>query len=44
MRGKKDEAIEWQEKALKVAPANVKSSFEATLESYKKGELPKASN
>jgi thiol-disulfide isomerase/thioredoxin len=42
MRGKKQEAIELQEKAVKMAQGEMKSSLEATLNSYKKGELPEA--
>jgi tetratricopeptide (TPR) repeat protein len=41
MRGKKDEAIAMAEKALKVAPSEAKEFLQKTLDSYKKGELPK---
>jgi thiol-disulfide isomerase/thioredoxin/predicted negative regulator of RcsB-dependent stress response len=41
MRGKKDEAIAIAEKALKAAPEQAKEFLQKTLDSYKKGELPK---
>lgn len=42
MQGKKDEAIQSEEKALKVAEPEQKDLFQKTIDSYKKGELPKA--
>jgi thiol-disulfide isomerase/thioredoxin len=42
MRGKKAEAIALQEKAVKQADGGMKKDLQATLDSYKKGELPKA--
>ena len=42
MQGKKTEAIELQEKAVNLAEAEMKASLQKTLDSYKKGELPKA--
>jgi tetratricopeptide (TPR) repeat protein len=41
MNGKKDKAIETQEKAVNLANGNLKSMLQETLASYKKGELPK---
>lgn len=40
MNGKKDKAIDAQEKALKLADGDSKKTFEATLESYRNGKLP----
>ena len=42
MQGKKDEAIELQSKAVKLADNNQQESLQKTLDSYKQGELPKA--
>ncbi len=39
---KRDEAIQAEEKAIKVAPAEMKAELESALASYRKGELPKA--
>jgi thiol-disulfide isomerase/thioredoxin len=39
---KRDEAIQTEEKALKLAPTELKAELEQTLASYRKGELPKA--
>jgi thiol-disulfide isomerase/thioredoxin len=42
MQGKKDEAIEMQEKAVAVAQGEGKETLEKTLASYKDGKLPAA--
>ena len=42
MQGKKDKAVELEEKAVKLAEAEMKPQLEMTLESYKDGKLPKA--
>jgi len=43
MQGKKDEAIQVEEKALKLeTDEDQKKALQKTLDSYKKGELPKA--
>ncbi len=42
MRGKKDEAIELQTKAVQRAEGDLKANLQKTLDSYKKGEVPKA--
>jgi thiol-disulfide isomerase/thioredoxin len=42
MRDAKDKAIALQEKAVNLAQAEEKAELQKTLESYKKGELPKA--
>ena len=42
MQGKKEEAIELQTKAVKVAESGLKNSLQKTLQSYQQGELPKA--
>lgn len=42
MQGKKEEAIALQEKAVNLAEDSAKEEMQRTLESYKKGELPKA--
>jgi thiol-disulfide isomerase/thioredoxin len=42
MQGKKEEAITLQEKAVKIADSSMQDQLQATLDSYKKGELPKA--
>src|SRR5262249_17667202 len=42
MQGKKQEAIEMQEKAVNLADGEMKKSLLKTLESYKKGDLPNA--
>jgi thiol-disulfide isomerase/thioredoxin len=42
MQGKKDEAITLQEKAVNLVEGNDKTMLQGTLDSYKKGELPKA--
>jgi thiol-disulfide isomerase/thioredoxin len=41
MKGKKDEAIATETKAADLAPAEAKADYQAMLDSYKKGELPK---
>lgn len=41
MQGQKDEAIELQNKAVKLADSNQQESLQKTLDSYKQGELPK---
>jgi hypothetical protein len=41
MRDAKDKAIALQEKAVNLAQAEEKAELQKTLESYKKGELPK---
>ena len=40
MRGKTNEAVQLQEKALTLADANVQPELKKILESYRKGELP----
>lgn len=40
MNGKKEKAIELQEKAVKLADGDMKKTFQDTLDSYKKGHLP----
>jgi thiol-disulfide isomerase/thioredoxin len=42
MRGKKDDAIATQEKAVMMAEGDAKDNLQRTLDSYKKGELPEA--
>ena len=42
MQDKHDEAIKLQEKALALAGAEEKPMYQKTLDSYKKGEVPKA--
>lgn len=42
MQGKKDDAIRSQEKAVDLAEGDMKTELQKTLDSYKKGELPKA--
>jgi thiol-disulfide isomerase/thioredoxin len=42
MRGKKEEAIQLQQKAIDLAEGESKTQLQKTLTSYKKGELPKA--
>jgi thiol-disulfide isomerase/thioredoxin len=42
MLGQKAEAVELQQKAVGLADSNLKGQLERTLESYKRGELPKA--
>jgi thiol-disulfide isomerase/thioredoxin len=42
MRGKKSEAIEYQEKAVRLAGGGLKEQLQKTLDRYKKGELPAA--
>lgn len=42
MQGDKEGAIALQEKALKLAGRDAESHYQETLDSYKKGELPKA--
>jgi hypothetical protein len=44
MQGKKEEAIELQTKAVELAEGDMKADLKNTLASYKKGELPKASD
>ncbi len=39
---KRDEAIRAEEKAIQLAPTELKAELESTLASYRKGELPKA--
>lgn len=41
MQGKKDEAIKLQQEAVDLAADEIKAETKATLESYKKGVLPK---
>jgi thiol-disulfide isomerase/thioredoxin len=41
MKGEKDEAIETETKAVDLAPTEQKADYQSTLDSYKKGELPK---
>ncbi len=41
MQGKQDEAIATETKALNLAEENQKAGYQTTLDSYKKGELPK---
>jgi hypothetical protein len=41
LEGKKEEAIQHQEEAVKAAEDNYKPSFQETLDSYRKGILPK---
>jgi thiol-disulfide isomerase/thioredoxin len=42
MNGKKEVAVATQQKALELAEADQKTAFTKTLESYQRGELPKA--
>ena len=42
MQGKKEQAIELQAKAVKLAEADQKESLEKVLDSYRRGELPKS--
>jgi hypothetical protein len=42
MRGKKAEALELQEKAVRLAEGELKEQLQGVLEGYRKGELPKA--
>ena len=42
MKGQKDTAIDYQEEAVEFADGNRKKQFQATLDSYKKGEEPKS--
>ena len=41
MRGHKDEAVKFEEEAIKVATDDQKDELQQTLDAYKKGELPK---
>jgi thiol-disulfide isomerase/thioredoxin len=41
MQGKQDEAVAMETKALNLAEDNQKAPYQTTLDSYKKGELPK---
>ena len=41
MQGKKDEAVQLQEKAVNLAEGNAQSELQKALNSYKAGELPK---
>ena len=41
MRGKKDEAVAFEQQAIAVATDDQKDELKQSLESYKKGELPK---
>jgi hypothetical protein len=41
MNGKKAQAIEAQEKAVKLAEGAAKAELQKTLDSYKEGKLPK---
>ncbi|MBI3876135.1 MAG: hypothetical protein HY300_09315, partial [Verrucomicrobia bacterium] len=41
LRGKKAEAVEFEEKAAKLSAGKQKDEFQKVLDSYKKGELPK---
>ena len=42
MRDKKDKAIEYEQQAVKVADDDTKDRLQESLDSYKRGELPKA--
>jgi len=42
MQGKKDKAVELQEKALTLAPEEQRAQYRKTLDSYKEGKLPGA--
>jgi thiol-disulfide isomerase/thioredoxin len=42
MQGKKDKAIELEEKAVKLAEGDMKNTLQETLDSYKQGKLPPA--
>jgi len=42
MQGKKEKAIDLQTKAVELADGEMKESLQKALDSYKKGELPKA--
>jgi thiol-disulfide isomerase/thioredoxin len=42
LQGKKDEAIQFEQKAVDLAEDNQKAPLQKSLDSYKKGELPKA--
>jgi thiol-disulfide isomerase/thioredoxin len=42
MQGQKQQAIELQEKAVRLADGDMKAQLEKTLDSYKRGELSKA--
>ena len=42
MQGKKDIAVEIQERALTLAPQEQRAMFRKTLDSYKEGKLPDA--
>ena len=42
MRDKKDQAIDLQEKAVKLADGDLKTNLQRSLDSYRKGELPKS--
>lgn len=41
LEGKKDDAIQWQEKAINLSDGPMKAEFQKSLESYKKGQAPK---
>ena len=42
MKGQKEQAIELEAKALSLADSDQKETIQKSLDSYKKGELPKA--
>ena len=42
MQGKKERAVELQEKAVGLADASQKKAFQKVLDTYKKGQLPEA--
>jgi len=41
MNGKKDEAVKTEQKAVDLAEGNAKTNMQSSLDSYKKGEMPK---
>ena len=42
LRGKKEEAVALEEKAVRLAEGDTQKSLQKVLDSYKKGELPRA--
>jgi Flp pilus assembly protein TadD len=42
MQGKKDKAVELQQKAVSLSEDDMKESLQKTLDSYKEGKLPPA--
>jgi hypothetical protein len=42
MQGKKDKAVELQQKAVDICDDDMKESLQKTLDSYKQGKLPPA--